>query len=89
MDINILVGPAYERQRAQLTDISNPDVNHTLCVPMEIHIGRISLYAGIPSLDMLYPQAARQLKRLLIEASVILSLLCLIDRYQHPRWACL
>jgi hypothetical protein len=52
MDINILVGPAYERQRAQSTDVSNPDVNHTLYVPMEIHIGRVSLYVGIPSLDM-------------------------------------
>jgi hypothetical protein len=54
MDINIpFVGPAYERQRAQSTDISDPDVNHALCVPMSIHIGRVSLYAGIPSLDML------------------------------------
>src|SRR5258705_4438768 len=43
MDINILVGPVYERQRAQSTDISNPDVNHALCVPMGIHIGRVSL----------------------------------------------
>jgi hypothetical protein len=28
MNINILVRPVYERQRAQLTDISNPNVNH-------------------------------------------------------------
>jgi len=67
MDINILVGPAYERQRSQSTDISNPDVNHALCVPMSIHIERVSLYAGMPSLDMLhYPQADHQLERLLI-----------------------
>jgi hypothetical protein len=31
MDINILVEPVCERQRAQLTDISNPDVNYALC----------------------------------------------------------
>jgi hypothetical protein len=47
MDINILV-ELYERQRAQSTDISNPDVNHALCVPMGIRIGRVSLYAGTP-----------------------------------------
>jgi hypothetical protein len=51
MDINILVGPVYERQRTQLTDVSEPDVNHTLCMPMGMHIGMVSLYAGIPSLD--------------------------------------
>jgi hypothetical protein len=52
MDINILVRPVYERQRAQSTDISNPDVNHTLCMPMGIYTpGLGSLYAGIPSLD--------------------------------------
>jgi hypothetical protein len=55
MDINSLVRPVYKRQRTQLTDVSNPDVNHTLYVPVEIHIGKVSLYAGIPSLDMLYP----------------------------------
>src|SRR5258708_14615402 len=33
------VGPAYERQRTQSTDISNPDVNQTLRTPMGIHIG--------------------------------------------------
>ena len=68
MDINILVGPVYERQRTQLIDISNPNVNHALCVPMSIHIGRVGLYAGMPSLDMLhYPQADHhQLERLLI-----------------------
>ena len=71
MDINILVRPVYERQRAQSTDISNPDVNHTLCMPMGTHIGRVNLYAGIPNLDMLHSQADhRQLERLLIEASV-------------------
>jgi hypothetical protein len=59
IDINILVRSAYERQRTRLTDISEPDINHTLYVPMEIHIERVSLYAGIPSLDMLYPQADR------------------------------
>ena len=49
---HILVGPVYERQRAQSTDISNPDVNHTLCMPMGIYTpGLGSLYAGIPSLD--------------------------------------
>jgi hypothetical protein len=47
------VGPAYERQRIQSIDVSEPDVNHTLCMPMSIRIGRVSLYAGIPSLDML------------------------------------
>ena len=84
MDINILVGPVYERQRAQSTDIPNSDVNHALCVPMGIHIGRVGLYAGMPSLDMLhYPQADRQLERLLIEASVTSSLLCPTDRYQR------
>jgi hypothetical protein len=54
MDINILVRPVYERQRAQSTDIFNPDVNHTLCMPMGIYTpGHESLYAGMPSLDML------------------------------------
>jgi len=53
MDINILVRPVYERQRTQSADISEPDVNHALCVPMSIHIGRVGLYAGMPSLDML------------------------------------
>ena len=53
MDINILVEPVYERQRAQSTDIPNPDVNHALCVPMGIHIGRVGLYAGMLNLDML------------------------------------
>jgi hypothetical protein len=43
MDINIpFVGPAYERQRAQSTGISEPDVNHILCMPMGIHIGMIT-----------------------------------------------
>jgi hypothetical protein len=86
MDINIFVGPAYERQRAQSTDIPNPDVNRALCVPVSIHIGRVGLYAGMPNLDMLHPQADhRQLERLLIEASVAPPLLCPIDGYQHPR----
>jgi hypothetical protein len=58
-------------------------------MPMGMHIGMVSLYAGMPSLDTLYPQADRQLERLLIEASVVLSLLCPIDGYQHSRWACL
>jgi hypothetical protein len=48
MDINILVRPVYERQRTQLIDVLNPDVNHTLCVLMGTHIGRVSLYAGTP-----------------------------------------
>ena len=52
MDINILVGPAYERQRTQLTDVSELDVNQTLYVPMGMHIGMVGLYAGMPSLDM-------------------------------------
>jgi hypothetical protein len=53
---------------------------------MGIRIGRVGLYAGMPNLDMLYPQADhRQLERLLIEASVTLSLLCLTDGYQHSR----
>ena len=52
MDINIPVGPAYERQRIQLTDVSELDVNQTLCVPMGMHIGMVGLYAGMPSLDM-------------------------------------
>ena len=43
-----LVGTAYERQRTQSTDVSDLDVNHTLCVPMAIHIGRVSLYVGTP-----------------------------------------
>ena len=34
-----------------------------------------------------YSQADRQLERLLIEASVTLSLLCPIDGYQHSRWS--
>ena len=68
MDINILVGPVYERQRTQLTDVFNPDVNHALCVPMSIHIRRVGLYAGMPSLDMFYyPQTDHhQLESLLI-----------------------
>jgi hypothetical protein len=41
MDINILV-ELYERQRAQSTGISTSDVNHTLCMPMGIHIGMIT-----------------------------------------------
>ena len=58
----------------------------TLYMPMDMHIGMVSLYAGMPSLDMLhYPQADRQLGRLPIEASVIPSLLCPIDGYQHSR----
>src|SRR6266481_3454076 len=63
MDINILVGPVYERQRAQSTDISNPDVNHTLCMPMGIYTpGLGSLYAGIPSLDTLRNWSASRLQ---------------------------
>jgi len=54
MDINILV-ELYERQRTQSTDVSNPDVNHALCVLMGTHIGRVGLYAGMPSLDTLIP----------------------------------
>ena len=46
MDINILVGPVYGRQRAQSTGISELDVSYALCVPMGIRIGRVSLYAG-------------------------------------------
>jgi hypothetical protein len=46
MDTNILVKPVCERQRAQLTDISNPNVNHVLYVPMGTHIERVGLYAG-------------------------------------------
>jgi hypothetical protein len=42
MDINILVKPVYERQRAQSTDISEPDVNQTPCMPTGIHIGMIT-----------------------------------------------
>jgi hypothetical protein len=53
MDINILVRPVFERQRAQSIDIPNPNINHALCVPMDIHIERIGLYAGMPNLDML------------------------------------
>jgi hypothetical protein len=54
MDINTLVRPVYERQRAQLTNISNPNVNHTLYMPIGIYTsGHESLYAGMPSLDML------------------------------------
>jgi hypothetical protein len=54
MDINILVKPVYKRQRAQLTDISNPDINHTLYMPMSIYTpGHESLYASMPSLDKL------------------------------------
>jgi hypothetical protein len=45
MDINILVRPVYGRQRAQSPGIS--DVSNTLCVPMGIRIGRVSLYEGI------------------------------------------
>jgi hypothetical protein len=48
MNINILVGPVYERQRAQSTNISEPDINHTLCMPIGMHIGMVSLYAGMP-----------------------------------------
>jgi hypothetical protein len=47
MDINILVRPVYGRQRAQSTGISELDVSYALCVPMGIHIGRVSLYAGM------------------------------------------
>jgi hypothetical protein len=58
MDIHTLVKPVYERQRAQLTDIPNFDVNHALYVSMSIHIERVSLYVDILNLDMLYyPQA--------------------------------
>ena len=86
MDINILVRLVYGRQRAQSTGSSESHVSNTLCVPMGIRIGRVSLYAGMPNFDMLYPQADhRQLERLLIEASVTSLLLCPIDRYQHPR----
>jgi hypothetical protein len=51
MDINILVRPVYERQRAQSSGTS--DVSNTLCMPMGMHIGMVSLYAGTPSLDTL------------------------------------
>jgi hypothetical protein len=57
MDINILVRPVYGRQRTQSTGISELDVSYALCVPMGIRIGRVSLYAGMPNLDRLYPQA--------------------------------
>jgi hypothetical protein len=50
MDINILVRPVNGRQRIQSTGISELDVNHALCVPMGIHIGRVGLYAGMPKL---------------------------------------
>jgi hypothetical protein len=53
MDINIPVRPAYERQRIPLTDVSELNVNQTLCVPMGMHIGMISLYEDIPTLDTL------------------------------------
>jgi hypothetical protein len=53
MDNYTPVRPVYGRQRTQSTDISEPDVNHALCVPMGIRIGRVSLYAGMPNLDML------------------------------------
>jgi hypothetical protein len=53
---------------------------------MGMHIGMISLYAGTPKpRHARYSQADRQLERLLIKASVILSLPCPIDGYQHPR----
>jgi hypothetical protein len=82
MDINILVRPIYERQRAQSTNISEPDINHTLCMPMGMHIGIVSLYAGMPKPRHAHcSQAARHLERLLIETSITSSLLCPIDRY--------
>jgi hypothetical protein len=83
MDINILVGPVYGRQRPRLTDISDPDVNHTLCMPMGIHIGMI-IYTQACLASTCYEigqQAEPQLERLLIEASVTPSLLCPIDGY--------
>jgi hypothetical protein len=55
---------------------------------MSIHIGRVGLYAGNAKALTCYEigqQAEPQLERLLIEASVIPSLLCPTDGYQHPR----
>jgi hypothetical protein len=79
----------YKGQRwPRSTGSSESDTSNTLCVPMGIRIGRVSLYAGMPNLDGLHPQADYNhwLERLLIEASVIPSLLCPTDGYQHPRW---
>jgi hypothetical protein len=84
MNINILVRPVYERQRAQSFGISN--ISNILYVLIGIRIRRVGLYANTPNLDILYPQADhRQLERLLIEASVISSLLCPTNEYQYPR----
>ena len=56
----------YKGQRwLRSTDISEPDVNHTLCVPMGIRIGRVSLYAGTPNLDMLRNWLASRLQSLI------------------------
>jgi hypothetical protein len=55
---------------------------------MGTHIGRVGLYAGNAKALTCYEigqQAEPQLERLLIEASVIPSLLCPTDGYQHPR----
>jgi hypothetical protein len=86
MDTNILVEPVYGRQRAQSTGISELDVSYALYVPMGTHIGRVGLYAGIVKALTRYEIGQQadcnyQLERLLIEASIIPSLLCPTDRY--------
>ena len=90
MDINILVKPVYGRQRAQSSDTFKSDVSNTLCVPMNIRIGRVGLYAGNAKALTCYEIGQQadynhRLERLLIEAFVIPSLLCPTDGYQHPR----
>jgi hypothetical protein len=86
MDINILVRPVYRRQRTQLTGISELNVSYALCVPMGTYIKRVGLYAGITKVLTCYEIGQQadynyRLERLLIEASVIPSLLCPTDKY--------
>jgi hypothetical protein len=73
MDINILVRPVYGRQRTQSIGISELNVSYALCVPMGIHIRKVSLYAGTPNLDTLRNWSVSRLQ-LLIERSADRSL---------------
>jgi hypothetical protein len=84
MDINILVRPVYGRQRAQSTGISELNISYALCVPMGIHIGRVSLYADPPNLDMLRNWSASRLQSL-IERSANRSL-CRTSVALSHRW---
>jgi hypothetical protein len=84
MDINILIRPVYERQRTQLTGISELDVSYALYVPIGIHIGKISLYADTLNLDTLRNWSASRLQLLIkrfVNRSLCHTFVALSDRW--------